>query len=100
MHEKLSKQFRLYFQYLKKQVAAIKEVNNSRLKVYENLESVINDLEHMNQQLENERYKDKNKIIRYRHTKVFQFFKFLRFNLILQIVFVPNFLKKTAQNSF
>lgn len=53
----------LFFsQYLNKQTAALREVNDSRLRIYENLEVNINDLEKTNLRLQNETSNQKKTI--------------------------------------
>ena len=54
----------LLFQYLSKQTAALREVNDSRLRIYEQLEVSIQDLEKSNQRLAAEGAADKRKIKR------------------------------------
>lgn len=49
-------------QYLNKQTAALREVNDSRLRIYENLEVNINDLEKTNLRLLNETSNQKKTI--------------------------------------
>lgn len=53
------------FQYMKKQTAALREVNDSRLKIYEQLEVSIQDLERANHRLVIENTSDKKLIKRY-----------------------------------
>ncbi len=52
-------------QYLTKQTAALKEVNTSRIKIYEQLEVSIQDLEHANHTLSHQNLADKKQIKRY-----------------------------------
>lgn len=54
-----------FFQYMKKQTAALREVNDSRLKIYEQLEVSIQDLERANHRLVIENTSDKKLIKRY-----------------------------------
>lgn len=49
-------------QYLTKQTAALKEVNTSRIKIYEQLEVSIQDLEHANLSLSHQSVSDKKQI--------------------------------------
>ena len=49
---------------MKKQTAALREVNDSRLKIYEQLEVSIQDLERANQRLALENTNDKKQIKR------------------------------------
>jgi hypothetical protein len=49
---------------MKKQTAALREVNDSRLKIYEQLEVSIQDLERANQKLAFENTNDKKQIKR------------------------------------
>lgn len=49
-------------QYMKKQTAALREVNNTRLKVYEQLEVSVQDLERANHHLVIENTSDKKLI--------------------------------------
>jgi len=49
-------------QYMKKQTAALREVNNTRLKVYEQLEVSVQDLERANHHLVSENTSDKKLI--------------------------------------
>lgn len=51
-------------QYMKKQTAALREVNNTRLKVYEQLEVSVQDLERANHHLVIENTSDKKLIKR------------------------------------
>ena len=51
-------------QYMKKQIAALREVNNTRLKVYEQLEVSVQDLERANHHLVIENTSDKKLIKR------------------------------------
>lgn len=51
-------------QYMKKQTAALREVNNSRLKIYEQLEVSVQDLERANHRLVIENTSDKKLIKR------------------------------------
>jgi cell division protein FtsB len=51
-----------HLQYLTRQSAAVREVNDSRLKVYEQLEEQLTDLEQHNRRLEDEAAADKAKI--------------------------------------
>lgn len=53
------------WQYLTKQTAALREVNDSRLRIYEQLEISIQDLERNNQRLVQENLSDKKHIKRY-----------------------------------
>lgn len=53
---------KLCAQYLNKQTAALREVNDSRLRIYENLEVNINDLEKTNLRLQNETANQKKTI--------------------------------------
>lgn len=52
------------WQYLTKQTAALREVNDSRLRIYEQLEISIQDLERNNQRLVQENVNDKKHIKR------------------------------------
>ena len=52
------------FQYLTKQSTTLKEVNDNRLKVYEQLEISIAELELKNKTLEDESKEDKHKLKR------------------------------------
>lgn len=52
------------WQYLTKQTAALREVNDSRLRIYEQLEISIQDLERNNQRLVQENINDKKHIKR------------------------------------
>ena len=52
------------FQYLTKQAATLKEVNDSRVKIYEQLEVSISDLECTNKKLIDENSSDRVKIKR------------------------------------
>ena len=64
---KLKKHFdnsKLYFQYLTKQTAALREVNDSRLRIYEQLEISITELEKNNIRLNEESISDKSRIKR------------------------------------
>ena len=54
----------LYFQYLTKQTLVLREVNDSRLKVYEQLEVSITELEIFNKKLREEVKADKTRINR------------------------------------
>ncbi|KAJ8880781.1 hypothetical protein PR048_017252 [Dryococelus australis] len=54
-----------WLQYLTKQTAALREVNDSRLRIYEQLEVSIQDLERGNQRLVLENSSDKKHIKRY-----------------------------------
>lgn len=51
-------------QYLTKQTQALKEVNSSRFKIYEQLEISIQDLEHANVTLSQQSAADKKQIKR------------------------------------
>ena len=53
------------FQYLTKQTSTLREVNDSRVKIYEQLEVSISDLETTNNKLMEENLNDKVKIKRY-----------------------------------
>ena len=53
-----------YLQYLTKQTATLREVNESRAKIYEQLEVSISELENTNQKLVEENQTDKVKIKR------------------------------------
>lgn len=53
------------FQYMKKQTAALREVNDSRLKIYEQLEVSVQNLERANHRLVVEKTSDKKLIRRY-----------------------------------
>ena len=53
------------FQYLTKQAATLKDVNDSRVKIYEQLEVSISDLECTNKKLIDENSSDRVKIKRY-----------------------------------
>lgn len=57
--------YNTFFQYMKKQTAALREVNDSRLKIYEQLEVSIQDLERANHRLVIENTSDKKLIKRY-----------------------------------
>ncbi len=57
--------FKIFLQYLTKQTSALREVNDSRLKIYEQLEISISELEITNQKLVEENLADKVKIKRY-----------------------------------
>lgn len=52
-------------QYLTKQVIALREVNDSRLRIYESLENSIQDLEHEKHRLLVENNTDKKHIRKY-----------------------------------
>lgn len=52
------------WQYLTKQTTALREVNDSRLRIYEQLEISIQDLERNNQRLVQENINDKKHIKR------------------------------------
>lgn len=54
--------YRLSLQYLRKQSAALREVNDSRLRIYENLEVSINDIEKSNIRLMTESNNQKKTI--------------------------------------
>ena len=54
-----------YFQYLTKQTTTLREINDSRVKIYEQLEVSIADLESTNKQLVEESKTDKTRIKRY-----------------------------------
>ena len=56
--------FFFFFQYLTKQSTTLKEVNDNRLKVYEQLEISIAELELKNKSLEDESKEDKLKVKR------------------------------------
>lgn len=58
--------FCLFFfpQYLSKQNIALREVNDSRVKIYEQLEESISDMENANKKLVEESVADKSKIKR------------------------------------
>ena len=49
----------ILFQYLAKQTSVLREVNDSRLKIYEQLEVSISDLEVANKKLQDENSADK-----------------------------------------
>ena len=53
------------FQYLTKQASTLREVNDSRVKIYEQLEVSISDLETTNKKLMEENLTDKVKIKRW-----------------------------------
>ena len=53
-----------FFQYLTKQTTTLREVNDSRVKIYEQLEVSISDLETTNKKLMEENLTDKVKIKR------------------------------------
>ena len=55
----------LSFQYLTKQATTLKDVNDSRVKIYEQLEVSISELESTNKKLIDENQSDKVKIKRY-----------------------------------
>lgn len=52
-------------EYLRKQTAALREVNDSRMRIYEQLEVSIQDLEHTNHRLTTQTHADKKHIARY-----------------------------------
>lgn len=54
------------FQYLTKQTSSLREVNDSRVKIYEQLEVSISELEATNKKLIDENSVDKGKIKRYK----------------------------------
>ena len=54
--------FSRFFQYLSKQNLALREINDSRVKVYEQLEENISELEATNKKLVDEAKEDKSKI--------------------------------------
>ena len=54
----------VFRQYLSKQSVALREVNDSRLRVYEQLEVSIQELEVTNQRLQDEAAGDKKRIRR------------------------------------
>ena len=54
----------LFFQFMKKQTAALREANDSRLDIYEQLEISMNDLEIENRRLVVENTNDKKLIKR------------------------------------
>ena len=56
--------YKFAFQYLTKQSTTLKEVNDNRLKVYEQLEISIAELELKNKTLEDESKEDKHKLKR------------------------------------
>jgi len=64
LHELLVTDCLLCWQYLTKQTAALREVNDSRLRIYEQLEISIQDLERNNQKLVLETANDKKHIKR------------------------------------
>ena len=53
-----------FFQYLTKQTTTLREVNDSRVKIYEQLEVSISELECANKKLQEENLCDKVKIKR------------------------------------
>ena len=55
----------IYFQFLSKQVATMKEENLNRSKFYEQLENSLDDLERTNEQLIQKSELDKKRILRY-----------------------------------
>ena len=57
--------FFFVFQYLTKQTSTLREVNDSRVKIYEQLEVSISDLETTNKKLMEENLTDKVKIKRF-----------------------------------
>ena len=61
----------MHLQYMKKQTAALREVNDSRLKIYEQLEVSIQDLERANHRLVIENTSDKKLIKRYDNLLLF-----------------------------
>ena len=62
---------------MKKQTAALREVNDSRLKIYEQLEVSIQDLERANHRLVIENTSDKKLIKRYDNVLLFSMFAFV-----------------------
>lgn len=70
---------------MKKQTAALREVNNTRLKVYEQLEVSVQDLERANHHLVIENTSDKKLIKRYARYPCFYFFLFFFFDTISSI---------------
>lgn len=56
--------FSLLFQYLRKQTLALREVNDSRMKIYEQLEVSIQELENKNHRLSAQTNADKKHIQR------------------------------------
>jgi len=61
---KLVKSPSFYIQYLTKQTTALREVNDSRLRIYEQLEVSIQELERANQRLALDNSADKKHIKR------------------------------------
>ena len=55
---------KFHFQYLTKQTATLRDVNDSRVKIYEQLEVSIAELETANKKLVDENLSDKVKIKR------------------------------------
>lgn len=64
---------------MKKQTAALREVNDSRLKIYEQLEVSIQDLERANHRLVIENTSDKKLIKRYENLLLLNFLSFTYF---------------------